>query len=90
MELITIQENGQITLPTETFHKLKRKNIEKTDFVGREKEEVVSPTRLAILKAQAAFEGFAEEMGLETEEDVFAFCRQIRREMREESHANNG
>ncbi len=46
-------------------------------------------TRLAIREAQAAFAGLAEELGLETEEDVINLVKEVRQEMWEKKRANN-
>ncbi|MCL1998664.1 MAG: AbrB/MazE/SpoVT family DNA-binding domain-containing protein [Turicibacter sp.] len=88
MELITIQENGQITIPPEIQQKL---NLKKGNKIGLVEEDggyrIINPTERIILEAQEAFSGVAEEMGWKTEEDVFEFCREFRRER--SKNANN-
>jgi DNA-binding transcriptional regulator YhcF (GntR family) len=44
----------------------------------------------ALKELQKSFAGEAERVGWKTEEDVVNYCKEIRREMWEEHHENNG
>ena len=91
MELAKITTKGQITLPVQIRKKLKLKDGDKILFIEKDgKIFIDNPAKLAILEAQEAFAGLAEELGLESEEDVVALCREVRKEMQEKRNANNG
>jgi AbrB family looped-hinge helix DNA binding protein len=90
MELAKITYNGQITLPVQIRKKLCLKDGDKILFMERDgKIFVENPTKLAILEAQEAFAGLADELGLKTDEDVVSLCKEVRREMWEKSHAHH-
>lgn len=81
MELAKITSKGQITIPITIRRALKLKDGDKVAFVEQNGQYVlVNPTMLAIQQLQDAFSGFAEENGLETEEDVVAMVRELRAE----------
>ena len=91
MEIAKITTKGQITLPINIRKKLNLKDGDKVAFIEKDGEyTVVNPTRLAILEAQEAFAGLADELGFKTEEDVINLCKQVRQEIREKNHADNG
>ena len=90
MELAKITTKGQITLPAQILKKLNLKDGDKVLFIERDGRFFIdNPTKLAILEAQEAFAGLADELGLETEEDVVKICRDVRKEMWEKIYANN-
>ena len=72
MEIAKITTKGQITLPINIRRKLNLKDGE---------YKIINPTKLAILEAQEAFAGLADELGLRSEEDVINLCKQVRKEM---------
>lgn len=81
MELAKITSKGQITLPISIRRALKLKDGDKVAFVEQNGQYVLTnPAMLAIQQLQDAFAGFAEENGLETEDDVVDLVREIRAE----------
>ena len=91
MELAKITTKGQITLPLQIRKKLNLKDGDKVLFMEKDgKIFIDNPTGLAILKAQEAFAGLADELGMKSEEDVVRVCKEVRKEMLEKNYANNG
>ena len=91
MELAKITSKGQITLPITIRRKLNLKDGDKVAFIEKDGEyKIINPTKLAILEAQKAFAGLADELGLKSEEDVINLCKQVRKDMWEKNNANNG
>ena len=91
MEIAKITTKGQITLPISVRRKLNLKDGDKIAFIEKDGEyKIVNPTKLAILEAQEAFAGLADELGLKTEDDVINLCKKVRKEMWEKNNANNG
>lgn len=81
MELAKITSKGQITIPISIRRALKLKDGDKVAFVEQNGQFVLTnPTMLAIQQLQDAFAGFAEENGLETENDVVAMVKEVRAE----------
>ena len=81
MELAKITSKGQITIPISIRRALKLKDGDKVAFVEQNGQFVLTnPTMLAIQQLQDAFAGFAEENGLETEDDVVAMVKEVRAE----------
>ena len=90
MELAKITSKGQITLPIAIRRNLNLKDGDKVAFIEKDGQyNIVNPTKLAILEAQEAFAGLADELGLKTENDVVALCKKVRKEMWEKNNANN-
>jgi len=91
MELAKITSKGQITLPITIRRKLNLKDGDKVAFIEKDGEyKIINPTKLAILEAQKAFAGLADELGLKSEEDVINLCKQVRKDMWEKNNADNG
>ena len=91
MELAKITTNGQITLPLTIRRKLNLKDGGKVAFVENDGGyKIINPTRMAIIEAQEAFAGLADELGLKTEDDVIELCREIRKDMWVKNNADNG
>lgn len=82
MNLAKVSSNGQITVPAEIRRRLGLKEGDKILFIERENGEVVinNASASAILKAQKAFAGIAEKMGVKDEDDVQALVNEIRYE----------
>ena len=78
--LAKISGNGQITIPVEIRRKLDLKSGDKLLFLQNQDGEIViaNASAAAIRKAQTAFAGAAEAMGLTGEEDVQALVDQVR------------
>ena len=72
MNLAKISANGQITVPVEVRRSLGLKAGDKILFLEKQNGEIVlcNASTQAIRKAQLAFEGAAEALGVSTEEDI--------------------
>ena len=81
MNLAKISSNGQITVPVEIRRLLGLKSGDKVLFFQNNNGEIVINTASvkAIYKAQAAFEGAAEKMGVSNEDDVQALVDEMRK-----------
>ena len=80
MNLAKISANGQITVPVEIRRLLGLKSGDKVLFFQKQDGEVVvsNASTQAIHKAQAAFTGAAEEIGVTDEGDIQALVDEIR------------
>jgi len=90
MELAKITSKGQITLPIKIRRQLNLQDGGKVAFVEKDGAyTIINPVSLAIKELQKDFEGEAERLGLNTEEDVAALVKEVRKGRWEKSHANN-
>ena len=80
MNLAKISSNGQITVPVEIRGALGLKSGDKILFFEKPDGEVVitNASTNAIRKAQRAFEGAADSMGIKNEDDVQALIDEVR------------
>lgn len=80
MNLAKLSANGQITVPAEIRRLLGLKSGDKILFFQNQGGEVVlsNASATAIRKAQAAFAGLAEELGVDNEDDVQALVDEVR------------
>ncbi len=80
MNLAKISTNGQITVPVESRRLLGLKSGDKVLFFQKQDGEVVmrNASTQAIRKAQAAFAGAAETMGITSEDDIQALVDEVR------------
>ena len=80
MNLAKISANGQITVPVEIRRLLGLKSGDKILFFQRPDGEVVvsNASAQAIRRAQAAFAGAADELGVKNEDDVQARVDEVR------------
>lgn len=80
MNLAKVSANGQITVPAEIRRLLGLRSGDKILFFQNPNGEVVinNASAQAIYKAQRAFEGVAEQMGVENEDDVQALVNEVR------------
>jgi len=80
MNLATLSTNGQVTVPVEIRRKLNLKEGDKVLFFERNEGEIVinNASATAIVNAQKAFEGTAEEFGVNSEEDVQRLVDEVR------------
>ena len=80
MNLAKISANGQITVPVEIRRLLGLKSGDKILFYQKQDGEIVmsNASSQAIRKAQAAFTGDAEDMGIYSEDDVQALVDEVR------------
>ena len=80
MNLAKVSANGQITVPIEIRNILGLKTGDKILFIQKKNGEIVinNASAKAIYKAQKAFEGVAEEMGVYSDEDVQDLVNDVR------------
>lgn len=81
MELAKITSKGQITIPISIRRALGVKDGDKVLFVQEGDKIVMMNASLnALREAQKAFEGAAEEAGIQNEQDVVDLVKELRRE----------
>ena len=81
MELAKITSKGQITIPLAIRRKLGVKEGDKVLFIqDGNKIIMMNASIAALLEAQEAFKGVAEEMGIKNEQDVVDMVKEIRAE----------
>lgn len=80
MNLAKISANGQITVPVEIRRALGLKEGDKLLFLQRENGDIVvdNASASAIIKAQKAFSGVADVMGVRDEDEVQALVDEVR------------
>ena len=80
MNLAKTSANGQITVPAEIRSLLGLKSGDKILFFQKPSGEFVinNASAQAIYKAWKAFEGVAEQMGIDNEDDVQSLIDEIR------------
>ncbi len=80
MNLAKVSSNGQITVPVEIRRLLGLKSGDKILFFQKQNGEIVvsNASAQAIRRAQAAFSGAAEAMGVSDEDDVQALVDEVR------------
>ncbi len=80
MELAKVTTKGQVTIPKSIRELLDLKEGSKVLFIQKGKDIVIkNSAMLALEKIQNAFDGEAERLGLETEEDVVQMVKEFRR-----------
>lgn len=80
MELAKVTTKGQITIPKSIRELLDLKEGSKIIFIQKGKDIVIqNSAMLALEKIQKAFEGEAERLGLETEDDVVEIIKEFRK-----------
>lgn len=80
MNLAKISSNGQITVPVEIRQQLGLRSGDKILFIQKRNGEIVigNASSYAIRKAQEAFSGAAEALGVTNEDDVQALVNEVR------------
>ena len=80
MNLARVSSNGQVTVPIEIRRLLGLKAGDKILFFQKSNGEIVmtNASANAVLKAQEAFAGVAEELKIKNEEDVQALVDELR------------
>jgi len=80
MNLAKLSANGQITVPVEIRRLLGLKSGDKILFFQKQTGEVVisNASTQAIRKAQTAFAGAAEAMGITSEDDIQELVNEVR------------
>ena len=80
MELAKVTTKGQITIPKSIRDLLDLKEGSKIIFIQSGKDIIIkNSAMLALEKIQNAFNGEAERIGLETEEDVVEMIKEFRK-----------
>lgn len=80
MELAKVTTKGQITIPKAIRELLDLKEGSKIIFIQKGNDIVIqNSAMMALEKIQSAFEGEADRLGLETEEDVVEMIKQFRK-----------
>ena len=81
MELAKVTAKGQITIPISIRKKLGVKEGDKVLFFEDNGKIILTHASLsALLRAQSAMEGVADELGINDEDDVAAMVKEIRAE----------
>ena len=81
MELAKVTSKGQITIPIEIRNLLGLKEGSKVLFFRKGDEVIIkNSAMLALEEIQEAFEGEAESLNLETEDDVVELIKEYRKE----------
>ena len=90
MELAKVTSKGQITIPIAIRKRLGIKDGDKLLFVEKPEGVVMmNPTMMALENIGKAFEGEAERLGLENDDDVVAMVKEIRKENWEKNNASD-
>ena len=80
MDLAKIIAKGQITIPIHVRKKLNLKDGNKVIFIEENGRVVMeNSTKVALHEIREAFEGEAERLELETEDDVVDMVKQLRK-----------
>ncbi len=81
MELAKVTTKGQVTIPKAIREMLNLKDGSKIIFLQKGNDIIIkNSAMLALEKIQDAFEGEAERLNLETEEDVVELVKDFRKE----------
>ena len=90
MELAKVTSKGQITIPVAIRKLLGIKDGDKLLFVEKPYGVVmINPTMMVLENIGKAFEGEAERLGLENDDDVVAMIKEIRKENWEKNNASD-
>lgn len=85
MELAKVTTKGQITIPKAVRDSLKIKEGSKIIFIRKGDDIVIkNSAMIALEKIQDAFDGEAERLSLETEEDVVEMIKEFRKKRKKE------
>ncbi len=85
MELAKVTSKGQITIPIAIRNALGIREGDKILFMEEGNRVILTNASTnALLKAQEAFQGVAEELGIKNEEDVMKLVKEIRAERGEQ------
>lgn len=83
MEVAKISSKGQITIPVAVRNKLKLKTGDKiVIFEENGRFYFENSAMLAFMRAEETFAGEAEKAGLQTEEEMQNYMKEIRKEVR--------
>ncbi len=84
VDMAKVMSKGQITIPKEIRQKLGVDTGDKVMIIwDGERVSMMNPVAYALKMIQKEMEGEAEKVGLGTEEEIVAYCKQIRKELGE-------
>ena len=83
MELAKVTSKGQITIPIAIRNALGIREGDKILFM-EDRVILTNASTNALLKAQEAFQGVAEELGIKNEQDIIKLVKEIRAERGEQ------
>ena len=90
MELAKVTSKGQVTIPVAIRKRLGIKDGDKLLFLEKPDGVIMlNPTLMALEKIGMAFEGEAERLGLESDDDVVAMIKEIRKDNWVKNNAGN-
>lgn len=79
MELAKVTTKGQVTIPKSIRELLDLKEGSKIIFIQRGNDIIIkNSAMLALEKMQDVFDGAAEDLGLESEEDIVKLIKEFR------------
>lgn len=85
MELAKVTTKGQVTIPKAIRDLLNLKEGSKIIFIQKGNDIVIkNSAMLSLEKIQDAFDGEAERLGLETEEDVVEMIKEFRKKRKKD------
>ncbi len=85
MEIAKVMSKGQITIPISIRKKLNLKEGDKVVFIEKDGNMVIANSAMiALQNIQSDFEGEAERLGLETEEDIVNLVKEVRQDIQTE------
>ncbi len=85
MELAKVTTKGQVTIPKSIRELLGLKEGSKILFIQKGKDIVIqNSAMIALEKIQNAFDGEADRLALETEEDVVEMIKEFRKNRRKD------
>jgi len=80
MELAKVTSKGQITIPLEIRNRLRLKTGDKVFFEERKgKVYITNASQLTLSNVQTQMQGEAERVGFQTEDDVIAYIKELRK-----------
>ena len=84
MELAKVTSKGQITIPVLIRNKLQLKTGDKVFFEeNKGKIYITNASQITLSTVQAQMQGEAEKAGFQTEDDVVAYIKELRKAKRE-------
>ena len=80
MELAKVMSKGQVTIPINVRKKLNLKEGDEVVFVEKDGSSIIANSAMiALKKIQEDFEGEAERLALETEEDAVNLVKEVKK-----------
>lgn len=86
VDMAKVMPKGQITIPKDIRDKLGVSPGDKVMVIwDGERVSMMNPIAYALKMIQKEMDGEAEKVGLGTEEEIVAYCKQIRKELGKKS-----